>query len=118
MSQEWEARANKDKDRYADEMKVFKASGGGDETADSGMKRKKEAKKSVPSTMTGEGFKSKEYVSDDGSTDESEPDEKKAKSPSSAGPKKPAADKKHSDDDDEDEDDAEESDASAVYESD
>lgn len=74
FSQEWEAKANKDKDRYAEEMKKFKAtssSAGGAEKS-SPAKRKHES----PGTNKG-GFKSKEYISDDDSSDSEKGSKKK-----------------------------------------
>lgn len=119
-SQEWEAKANKDKERYADEMKTFKSSGSNDVDDDvegsSGTKRKKESptKKATPnSTMTGQdGFKSKEYISDDGSTDAEKSDRevKKSKASKSAGgDKKSKSSKKSSDEEEEEEEEDEES---------
>lgn len=80
----WEEKAAKDKERYANEMKNYKpsgGSGGGDDS--SGKKRKKESsspKKSSATTMAGSGFKSKEYISDDDSSSGSEKDKKTKKS--------------------------------------
>ncbi len=66
--QEWEEKANKEKERYVDEMKKFKgsasASSGGDKSGSSPAKRKHDS----PGTTKG-GFKSKEYISDDDSSD-------------------------------------------------
>lgn len=63
----WEEKANKDKERYANEMKSYKPP-----TVDSSKKRKSESsspsKKVTSVTMTGSGFKSKEYISDDESS--------------------------------------------------
>lgn len=76
---EWEEKAAKDKERYTNEMKNYKPSGGND---DSGKKRKKESsspKKSSATTMAGGGFKSKEYISDDDSSSGSDDDKKKKK---------------------------------------
>lgn len=70
--QEWEQKANKDKERYAEEMKKFKgsSSSGGDKS--SPVKRKHES----PGTNKG-GFKSKEYISDDDSSDSEKGSKKK-----------------------------------------
>lgn len=111
----WEEKANKDKERYADEMKVFKANGGGTEAGTSNggsspLKRKKDADKSSGSaTMTGQGFKSKEYISDDdASSDDGSSSAKKAK-PKAADPESKSESKDADDDDDEvDDDDVEE----------
>lgn len=119
-SKEWEAKANKDKERYAEEMKTFKASGSNDVDDDvegsSGTKRKKDSpsKKTTPnSTMTGQsGFKSKEYISDDGSTDADKSDREVKKSKATklaAGDKKSKSSKKSSDEEEEEEEEDEES---------
>lgn len=67
--QEWEEKANKEKERYADEMKKFKGSGG---DKSSPAKRKHD----TPGTNKG-GFKSKEYISDDDSSDSDKATKKK-----------------------------------------
>lgn len=77
---EWEEKAAKDKERYTNEMKSYKPSGGNDDSAS--KKRKKESsspKKSSATTMAGGGFKSKEYISDDDSSSGSDNDKKKKK---------------------------------------
>lgn len=74
MLKEWEEKANKEKERYAEEMKKFKEKGppsGGDKTS-SPAKRKHES----PGTNKG-GFKSKEYISDDDSSDSDSGSKKK-----------------------------------------
>lgn len=75
----WEEKANKDKERYANEMKSYKPSG---EAASSGKKRKKDnpspKKASTALSMGGGGFKSKEYISEEDSS-ESDGDKKKRK---------------------------------------
>lgn len=65
----WEEKANKEKERYTKEMSEYKASGG----KKSGEKRKKAPavdKNATKTTGSGDGFKSKEYISDDSSSDE------------------------------------------------
>lgn len=82
---EWEARAAKDKERYAREMEEYKASGGSaaaaanksSESAEKGEKRKKEVKVATTTSGSGGGFKSKEYISEDSSSGEE--GEKKSK---------------------------------------
>lgn len=62
----WEEKANKDKERYTKEMGEYKASGG----KKSGEKRKKAPvvdKNVTKTTGSGDGFKSKEYISDSSS---------------------------------------------------
>lgn len=76
----WEEKAAKDKERYTNEMKEYKQSGG-DESG-GGKKRKKESsspKKSSAVTMAGTGFKSKEYISEDDSSSGSDDNKKKKK---------------------------------------
>lgn len=63
----WEEKAAKDKERYANEMKNYKPP-----SSDS-SKRKVESlsspsKKTISQTMSGSGFKSKEYISEDDSS--------------------------------------------------
>lgn len=72
----WEEKAAKDKERYANEMKSYKPP----EDAASSSKRKHESpsKKNTSQTMSGAGFKSKEYISEDSSS-EGGGDEKKKK---------------------------------------
>lgn len=87
----WEEKANKDKERYSNEMKEYKQSGGGGGSSgggddSSGKKRKKESsspKKSTSVTMAGSGFKSKEYISEDDSSSGSDDNKKKKKKVSS-----------------------------------
>uniref|UniRef100_V5GLI2 FACT complex subunit SSRP1 n=1 Tax=Anoplophora glabripennis TaxID=217634 RepID=V5GLI2_ANOGL len=70
---EWEAKANKDKERYNKEMAEYKASGGGDD------KKKKDKKPTIKKASTSTPkvdelkIKSKEYIED---TDSSSEDEK------------------------------------------
>lgn len=74
----WEEKAAKDKERYTNEMKNYKASG--DDSVS--KKRKKESsspKKSTSQTMAGSGFKSKEYISEDDSSSGSDDNKKKKK---------------------------------------
>ncbi|KAG5310174.1 SSRP1 protein, partial [Acromyrmex insinuator] len=72
---EWEAKAAKAKKDYMASMKEYQTSGGGKEkTKEKKIEnKKKETKKDSPSKqMSGSGFKSKEYISeDDSSSDES-----------------------------------------------
>ncbi|XP_018364446.1 PREDICTED: FACT complex subunit Ssrp1 [Trachymyrmex cornetzi] len=71
---EWEAKAAKAKKDYTASMKEYQTSGGGKEkTKEKKIENKKETKKDSPSKqMSGSGFKSKEYISDDdSSSDES-----------------------------------------------
>lgn len=75
---EWEAKAAKEKERYAKEMEEYKASGGGSKSADKGEKRKKEIKINT-SSGSGGGFKSKEYISDDDSSEDGDGEKKKKK---------------------------------------
>uniref|UniRef100_A0A1L8DGV0 FACT complex subunit SSRP1 n=1 Tax=Nyssomyia neivai TaxID=330878 RepID=A0A1L8DGV0_9DIPT len=82
----WEEKANKDKERYNEAMKNFKAEGGSKKDS-SGTKRKKDASPKKSTSMSGSGFKSKEYISDEDSTSESEGEKKKK-------PKKDKKDKK------------------------
>lgn len=77
---EWEEKAAKDKERYTNEMKNYKPSGGAEESGS--KKRKKESsspKKVTSTTMAGGGFKSKEYISEDDSSSGSDSDKKKKK---------------------------------------
>uniref|UniRef100_A0AAG5DMT2 FACT complex subunit SSRP1 n=1 Tax=Anopheles atroparvus TaxID=41427 RepID=A0AAG5DMT2_ANOAO len=98
---EWEAKAAKAKENYAEAMAAYKASGGGgggggDDDSDGGgggkgEKRKKKIGPKKPSSgtpMKGEDYKSKEFISGDDSSS-SEEDKKKSA-------KKPASDKKKS----------------------
>lgn len=73
----WEEKANKDKERYAEEMKSFKPASDNGTTS----KRKKESpsKKITSTTMAGAGFKSKEYISDDSTSGEDSGKEKSKK---------------------------------------
>uniref|UniRef100_A0A182MYP1 FACT complex subunit SSRP1 n=1 Tax=Anopheles dirus TaxID=7168 RepID=A0A182MYP1_9DIPT len=92
---EWEAKAAKAKEDYAEAMAAYKAAGGGagggDEDSGKGEKRKKKpvAKKS-DSAMKGSGFKSKEFIDGDDSSsgDDEKKDTKKAKAPEPAAKKK------------------------------
>lgn len=77
---EWEAKAAKAKKDYTASMKDYQASGGGgggggskEKIKEKKTEKKKETKKDSPSKqMSGSGFKSKEYISDDdSSSDES-----------------------------------------------
>ncbi|XP_058461850.1 FACT complex subunit Ssrp1 [Malaya genurostris] len=84
--QEWEQKAAKAKEEYAEALKAYKEAGGGgtdDEGGKSGKKRKKESispKKPVSAAaMKGSGFKSKEYISGDDSSSSGDGDKKDAK---------------------------------------
>lgn len=98
--QEWEQKANKDKERYAEEMKNFKGSTG---EKSSPVKRKNDS----PGTNKG-GFKSKEYISDDDSSDSDSGTKKKVAKVSEKSDKKSKNSKKESSKDDEDDDNEEE----------
>lgn len=72
----WEAKAAKEKERYENEMKAYKP------PSDSSNKRKHESpskKASTSVTMTGSGFKSKEYISEDESSSDDSSGKKKNK---------------------------------------
>lgn len=58
------------KQNYEDAMKNYKASGGGEEVGD--KKKTKKNKSSPTKLMSGSGFKSKEYLSDTGSSSDDE----------------------------------------------
>ncbi|XP_053684404.1 FACT complex subunit Ssrp1 [Sabethes cyaneus] len=83
--QEWEQKAAKAKEEYAEALKAYKASGGGASADEGGKaastKRKKEGvppkKAASAASMTGSGFKSKEYISGDDSSSDGESDDKK-----------------------------------------
>uniref|UniRef100_A0A1Q3EZC6 FACT complex subunit SSRP1 n=1 Tax=Culex tarsalis TaxID=7177 RepID=A0A1Q3EZC6_CULTA len=101
---EWEGKATKAKEEYAEAMKEYKASGGGggggsgDEGGKASTKKRKSEGSPKKSTSTGaamkgSGFKSKEYISgDDSSSDDDDDgakkDSKKAKKADSDGEKK------------------------------
>lgn len=78
---EWETKAVKAKEEYAVSMKEYEASGGSKskDKKEKEPKKKKETKRDSSSKlMSGSSFKSKEYISDDGSSsDESKKSEKK-----------------------------------------
>lgn len=77
---EWEAKAAKAKEEYAASMKEYEASGGSKskDRKEKEPRKKKEKKDSPSKLMSGTSFKSKEYISDDGSSsDESKKSEKK-----------------------------------------
>ncbi|XP_059621601.1 FACT complex subunit Ssrp1 [Phlebotomus argentipes] len=79
----WEEKANKEKEKYNEAMKNYKAEGGSKakkEGGDKGSKRKKEASPKKGTSMTGSGFKSKEYISEEDSTSASDEDKGKKKS--------------------------------------
>ncbi|KAJ8913622.1 hypothetical protein NQ315_013444 [Exocentrus adspersus] len=77
---EWEAKANKDKERYNKEMAEYKASGGGD---DKKKKEKKSSKKSTTAPKVDElKIKSKEYIEDSDSSSEDEKSKGKDKNSS------------------------------------
>lgn len=76
--QEWEEKARKDKERYAEEMKSYKPSGS--DTAPTKDKKKNESPtKKTAASMTGSGFKSKEYISDESSSAGSDDEKSKKK---------------------------------------
>ncbi|GAB0088101.1 FACT complex subunit SSRP1 [Sergentomyia squamirostris] len=82
----WEERANKEKEKYNEAMKNYKAEGGGKgkkDSEDQGKKRKKDSSPKKSTSMSGSGFKSKEYISEEDSSSESEEDDKKKKKKSS-----------------------------------
>lgn len=102
---EWEGKAAKAKEEYAEALAAYKASGGGGSDDEGGKgkaaKRKKEAatpKKSNASPMKGSGFKSKEYISgdDSSSSDDDKKDSKKAKKGSDDEKEKKSTEKKKS----------------------
>ncbi|ALC42119.1 Ssrp [Drosophila busckii] len=88
----WEELANKDKQRYHDEMRNYKpAAGDGSDdegnSSKSSKKRKSDTSPTKKANTSGSGFKSKEYISDDDSSSSaeanktaSEPEKKKSKS--------------------------------------
>lgn len=84
----WEEKAAKDKERYAAEMKEYNEKGGagsGDEEAKKSSKKRKSESlsptKKHNNSMTGSGYKSKEYISEeDSSSDENDTKSKKSKS--------------------------------------
>ncbi|XP_049296384.1 FACT complex subunit Ssrp1 [Anopheles funestus] len=90
---DWEAKATKAKEDYAEAMAAYKASGGGGD-ADDGEKGEKRKKKPSPkksdTSTKGSGFKSKEFIEGDDSSseDDSKKDTKKAKTPESTDKKK------------------------------
>uniref|UniRef100_A0A1B0D4W3 FACT complex subunit SSRP1 n=1 Tax=Phlebotomus papatasi TaxID=29031 RepID=A0A1B0D4W3_PHLPP len=75
----WEEKANKEKEKYNEAMKNYKAEGGSKkkDSDDKGTKRKKDSSPKKSTSMSGSGFKSKEYISDEDSSSESEEDKKK-----------------------------------------
>lgn len=77
----WEAKAAKDKERYANEMKDYKPASKDEGGSGVGTKRKKESPSKKPSAtiMAGSGFKSKEYISDESSSADSDGEKKKKK---------------------------------------
>lgn len=86
---EWEEKAAKDKERYAAEMKEYNekggagaGSGGDDDDKKLGKKRKSESPTKKHSSMTGSGYKSKEYISEDDSSSDENDDKKSKKSKS------------------------------------
>uniref|UniRef100_A0A499FUZ7 FACT complex subunit SSRP1 n=1 Tax=Anopheles farauti TaxID=69004 RepID=A0A499FUZ7_9DIPT len=90
---EWEVKAAKAKEDYAEAMSAYKAAGGGGDGEDNGKgekRKKKPAAKKLDSSMTGSGFKSKEFIDgDDSSSEEDEKkDTKKAKAPEPVDKKK------------------------------
>lgn len=104
---EWEEKAAKAKEEYAEALAAYKASGGGgdEDEGDKGkpVKRKKEsssAKKSTASPMKGSGFKSKEYISGDDSSSDSDSKEAKKSKKGSDDDKEKESDKKKSKKDD------------------
>ncbi|XP_058174044.1 FACT complex subunit Ssrp1-like isoform X2 [Anopheles ziemanni] len=123
---EWEAKAAKAKEDYAEAMAAYKASGGGGKGADDsdgddkGKKRKKKPspKKVSAGAPKSDDFKSKEFISgDDSSSSEEDKNKstKKAKQPSSdkkkkKGAKKVAKKSKKKDSEDEDDESGDESD--------
>ncbi|XP_037035831.1 FACT complex subunit Ssrp1 [Bradysia coprophila] len=103
---EWEQKANKDKERYADEMKKFKGSSTSGGEKSSPAKRKHES----PGTNKG-GFKSKEYISDDDSSDsDTKGSKKKVAKVQDKNDKSSKSSKKSSKDDDDDDEEEEEDD--------
>ncbi|KAH8300106.1 hypothetical protein KR044_009818 [Drosophila immigrans] len=129
----WEEAANKDKQRYQDEMRNYKpdADAGSDDDQGSGnksvksIKRKSDASPAKKANTSGGSFKSKEYISDDDSTssDEAknksgEPTKKKSKSADESAKKKAkeseseeeASDEESNESNEEDEDEDEGSD--------
>ncbi|XP_050080271.1 FACT complex subunit Ssrp1 [Anopheles maculipalpis] len=90
---DWEAKALKAKEDYAEAMAAYKASGGAGEEVDDdkGEKRKKKpAAKKSDTSMKGSGFKSKEFIDGDDSSSEEDKkkDTKKVKTPEPADRKK------------------------------
>uniref|UniRef100_A0A182WG64 FACT complex subunit SSRP1 n=1 Tax=Anopheles minimus TaxID=112268 RepID=A0A182WG64_9DIPT len=93
---DWEAKATKAKEDYAEAMAAYKAAGGGSggggaDADDKGEKRKKKpTPKKSDTSMKGSGFKSKEFIDGDDSSsdDDGKKDTKKAKAPEPADKKK------------------------------
>ncbi|KAH8375274.1 FACT complex subunit Ssrp1 [Drosophila serrata] len=79
----WEEAANKDKQRYQDEMRNYKPGAGGGSDNEKGgkatKKRKTDSSPTKKANTSGGNFKSKEYISDDDSTSSDEKDKEPAK---------------------------------------
>ncbi|KAJ6642332.1 FACT complex subunit Ssrp1 [Pseudolycoriella hygida] len=104
---EWEEKANKDKERYAEEMKKFKGSGASGDKSSAPTKRKHET------TPNKGGFKSKEYISDDDSSDSDSASKKKVAKTQDKKEKPSKNSKKDGKDDEEDEEDDEDEESEA-----
>ncbi|XP_055535589.1 FACT complex subunit Ssrp1 [Wyeomyia smithii] len=103
---EWEQKAAKAKEEYSEALKAYKAAGGGasGEEGEKGAsaKRKKDGvspkKAASAASMTGSGFKSKEYISgDDSSSDNEDGEKKNPKKAKKSRPEEEKSDKKKDD---------------------